>query len=171
MERSSRSTHRSGTPNSRISNPETLLQTAETKSSFQVFGRSCAEKLQPRSENQLYRLLMKEEQRNVDTILPTQESPISVQDETRPICQPFSNAQSAFVRQTMTTLKASVAVKVRAQTLGAMVSISLGRPEKDNLEGSHSSISSEKSPVARWCHLYRWHRLKMPRRTPWRSTT
>lgn len=121
-------------------NPETLLCTAMKETFYQAIGRSIAEALQDAlNQDSISRLFMKQRENKEDTVVAKQEPPIATQDESKATDPSFLNAQSAFIRQAVTTLEASLAEKVKALTRGAFANMFVGRAVEMVLEATDNS--------------------------------
>lgn len=81
---------------------------------------------------------MKKKEDEADNVVVLKELPIGAQDVFGTMGsadQSFSRAQSAFIRQAMTTSKVSLVENVRDHTRGALDNIILCRLEEDSFEG------------------------------------
>lgn len=75
-----------------------------------------------------------------DTVVATEQSPITVQEETGATDQSFFKAHLAFLRQAMKTLEALFVYKVQAHTRTAIADIRLSRPQEEGSEYDNALV-------------------------------
>lgn len=116
-----------------MSNSEKLLWTAITESFCKLSALIPTEKwLDALNPDHISRLVIKKEKTKDDTFIAKKEVHIATGDSLGATDQRVSNAQLAFVRQAITTLKASLPAKIRDHSREAVADTLLGRPEKDS---------------------------------------